>query len=120
LCQTRCRLGNPIPRALTPGRPAPSVATLPTPPPPYVEGVAIRQPPGGRAPRYKDLRYDGKFSWKPFLHKFVKLARSHRWSETEQHDKFCFSLEGIPSEYYTLLLDTDPHIAFAEILKRFL
>jgi hypothetical protein len=53
------------------------------------------------------------------LHKFVRLARSQRWSETEQHDQFCFSLEGTASDYYTLLLDTDPHIAFAEILRRF-
>jgi hypothetical protein len=111
---TRRQLGNPNPHVFTPG-----VPTLPTPPPPFVEGGGYPPAPGGRAPRYKDLRYDGKSSWKSFLHKFVTLARSQRWSETEQHDQFCFSLEGTASDYYTLLLDTDPRIAFAEILRRF-
>lgn len=59
-------------------------------------------------PRYKDLRYDGKSNWKAFLHKFVSLSRSQQWNETEQHDHFCFFLEGPASEYYTLMLETTP------------
>ena len=75
---TRRQLGNPNPHAFTPGRPAPGTPTLPTPPPPYVEGGGYPPAPGGRAPRYKDLRYDGKSSWRSFLHKFVTLACSQR------------------------------------------
>jgi hypothetical protein len=46
------------------------------------------------------------------MHKFVRLARSQQWSEIEQHDQFCFSLDGMASDYYTLLMDTDPYLAF--------
>jgi hypothetical protein len=116
---TRRQLGNPNHHAFTPGRPAPGTPNLPKTPATLCGGGGYPPAPGGRAPTYKDLRYDGKSSWKSFLHKFVRLARSQRWSETEQHDQFCFSLEGTASDYYTLLLDTDPHIAFAEILRRF-
>lgn len=70
-------------------------------------------------PRYKDLHFDGRSSWKPFLHKFVRLSRSQRWTETEQHDQFCFFLEGTTSEYYTLLLETSPDLRFADILRNF-
>uniref|UniRef100_K1P6K3 Uncharacterized protein n=1 Tax=Magallana gigas TaxID=29159 RepID=K1P6K3_MAGGI len=55
-------------------------------------------------PRYKDLRYDGKCNLKAFLHKFVR----QQWNETEQHDQFCFFLEGPAIEYYTLMLETTP------------
>jgi hypothetical protein len=74
---------------------------------------------GGHTPWYKGLQYDGKSSWKSFMHKFIRLARSQQWSEIEQHDQFCYSLEGIASDYYTLLMDTDPYLAFADILRRF-
>ena len=70
-------------------------------------------------PRYKDLRYDGKSNWKAFLHKFVRLSRSQQWNETEQHDQFCFFLEGPASEYYTLMLETTPRLRFSEILRKF-
>ncbi|XP_062615272.1 uncharacterized protein LOC134277010 [Saccostrea cucullata] len=73
----------------------------------------------GSKPRYKDLRYDGKTSWKAFLHKFVRLSRSQLWTEEEQHDQFCFSLEGAASEYYTLLLETSSQLRLGEILQRF-
>jgi hypothetical protein len=53
------------------------------------------------------------------MRKFVRLAHSQQWSEIEQHDKFCFSLEGMASDYYTLLMDTDPYLTFADILRRF-
>uniref|UniRef100_K1Q2B9 Uncharacterized protein n=1 Tax=Magallana gigas TaxID=29159 RepID=K1Q2B9_MAGGI len=70
-------------------------------------------------PRYKDLHFDWRSSWKPFLHMFVRLSRSQRWTETEQHDQFCFFLEGTASEYYTLLLETSPDLRFADILRKF-
>ena len=38
----------------------------------------------------------------------------------EQHDQFCcFALEGRASEYYTLLLETDPGVCLGVILKKF-
>jgi hypothetical protein len=43
---TRRQLGDPNPHAFTPGRPAPGVPTLPTPPPPYVEGDGYPPDPG--------------------------------------------------------------------------
>uniref|UniRef100_K1PRR6 Retrotransposon gag domain-containing protein n=1 Tax=Magallana gigas TaxID=29159 RepID=K1PRR6_MAGGI len=70
-------------------------------------------------PNYKDLHFDGRTSWKPFLHKFVRLSRSQRWAETEYHDQFCFFLEETASEYYTLLLETSPDLRFADILRKF-
>jgi hypothetical protein len=70
-------------------------------------------------PWYKDTQHDGKSNWKSFMHKFVGLLCSPQWSEIEQHDQFCFSLEGILSDYYTLLLDTDPYFAFVGTLLRF-
>lgn len=72
-----------------------------------------------RRSRYKDLHFDGRSSWKAFLHKFVRLSRSQRWTETEQHDQFCFFLEGTASEYYTLLLETSPDLRFSDILRKF-
>ena len=66
-------------------------------------------------PRYKDLRYDGKCNLKAFLHKFVR----QQWNETEQHDQFCFFLEGPAIEYYTLMLETTPCLRFSEILRKF-
>ena len=41
--------------------------------------------PSHRKPRSKDLRYNGKSSWKTFWHKFVGLARIEQWTEVEQH-----------------------------------
>ena len=64
-----------------------------------------------------DLRYDGKSSWKAFLHEFVRLARSEQCIEVEQHDQFCFALEGLASEYYTLLLEIDPRVRLGSILR---
>lgn len=32
--------------------------------------------------------------------KFVRLTRSEQWTEDEQHDPFCFSLEGAASDNY--------------------
>ena len=75
--------------------------------------------PSHRKPRSKDLRYDGKSSQKAFLHKFVRLARSEQWTEVEQHDQFCFALKGMASEYYTVLLETDPGVCLGAILKKF-
>ena len=73
-----------------------------------------------RKPRSKDLRYNGKSSWKSFLNKFVRLARSEQWTEVEQHDQFCcFALAGRASEYYNLLLETDHGVGLGVILKKF-
>ena len=51
------------------------------------------------------------------MHKFVRLARSEQWTEVEQHDQFCFALEGMASEYYTLLLKTDIGVAWGPSLR---
>ena len=40
-------------------------------------------------------------------------------SEVEQHDQFCFALEGMASEYYTLLLENDPVVRLGAILRKF-
>ena len=45
--------------------------------------------PNHRKPRSKDIRYDGRSSWKASLHKFVRLARIEQWTEVDQHDQFC-------------------------------
>jgi hypothetical protein len=65
------------------------------------------------------MHYDGKVSWESFMMKFTRLARSQQWTEDEQHDQFCFSLEGAASEYYTLLLETSPDLRPNDILARF-
>ncbi|XP_056003459.1 uncharacterized protein LOC130046578 [Ostrea edulis] len=98
--------------------PAP-VPHLPTSAPQYPRSGGYATGTGRHAPKYKDLRYDGKSSWKSFLHKFARLARSQQWTEPEQHDQFCFSLEGTASDYYTLLLDTDRNLSLTDILRRF-
>ena len=51
------------------------------------------------------------------MHKLVRLARSQQWTEVEQHDQFCFALEGLASEYYTLLLEIDPRVRLGSILR---
>lgn len=51
--------------------------------------------------------------------KFVRLSQRRHWGETEQHDQVCFLLEGTPSEYYTLLLESSPDVRFADILSKF-
>lgn len=79
-----------------------------------------RDPPAPRSKlKYKDLRYDGKSSWKAFLHKFVRLSQSQQWTKKEQHDQFCLSLEGPASDYYTLLLEVCPRPRFEDILRKF-
>ena len=45
---------------------------------------------------------------------FVRLVHSHQWTEDEQHDHLCFSLEGDTSEYYTLLLKISPNLSLGE------
>ena len=47
------------------------------------------------------------------------LARNELWAEVEQHGSFCFALEGIASEYFTLLLETDREVRLDVILKTF-
>ena len=49
----------------------------------------------------------------------MRLARSERFTEVEQHDQFCYALEGTTSEYYTQLLETDPRVRLGAILKKF-
>ena len=53
------------------------------------------------------------------MQKFVRLASSEQFTEVEQHDQFCFALEGTTSEYFTLLLETDPGVRLGAILKTF-
>ena len=102
----------PRPQASVPQGMAPTGCHYWTPAPIATQTVSThRYPspwPSHRKPRSKDLRYDRKSSWKAFLQKFVRLARSEQWTEVGQRDQFCFALEGITSEYYTLLLETDP------------
>jgi hypothetical protein len=58
----------------------------------------------------KDMTYNGEETWKPFLVKFTRLARSQQWTDDEQHDHFCLSLDGVASDYYTWLVKTsDTH-----------
>lgn len=45
--------------------------------------------------------------------------RLSQWTKAEQHDLFCFFLEGQASEYYTLLLEVCPRLRFRDILKKF-
>ena len=49
----------------------------------------------------------------------MRLARSEQWTEVGQHDQFCFALEGMASEFYTLLLETDPRVRLGVIPKKF-
>ena len=85
MAPTGCHYGTPAPIATKPV----SIPRFPSP------------RPNHRKPRSKDLCCDGKLSWKAFLHKFVRLARSEQWTEVEQQDQFCFALEGLASEYST-------------------
>ena len=103
MAPTGCHYGTPAPIATQP------VSTLRFP--------STR--PSHKKPRSKDLCYHGKSSWKAFLHKFMRLARSEQWTEVEQHEQFCFALERMASEYYTLLLETDPGVRLGAILKKF-
>ena len=61
-------------------------------PPSLLVPTAIPAPGRVTKPRSKDLRYNGKSSWKAFLHKFVRLVRSEQWTEVEQHDQLFFAL----------------------------
>ena len=45
---------------------------------------------------------------------FVRLVHSHKWTEVEQHDHICFSLEGAASDYYMLLLEISPNLSLGE------
>lgn len=45
--------------------------------------------------------------------------RFSQWTKAEQHDLFCFFLEGQANEYYTLLLEVCPRLRFRDILKKF-
>ena len=103
MAPTSCHYGTPAPIATQPV----STPRFPSPRPSH------------RKPRSKDIRYDRRSSWKAYLHKFVRLARSEQWTEVEQHDHFCFALEDMESEYYTLLLETDPRDFLGAILKKF-
>lgn len=53
-----------------------------------------------RPPRAEVLGpvFDGKFTWKAFLHIFVRLSHIQQWTEGEQHDQFYLFLEGSASE----------------------
>lgn len=66
--------------------------------------------------RCKDLKYDGTSNWKSFLYKFKRLSCSQQWSEVEQHDQICFSLEGAVSDYHT---QTNRDISLRDILCKF-
>ena len=49
----------------------------------------------------------------------MRLASSQQWTDVDQHNQFCSALEGRASEYYTLLLETDPGVRQGAILKKF-
>jgi hypothetical protein len=117
MASTRIQLGTPYAYACIPRQPVPQAATFAPLQPQAVTGC---YPPVSRgyAPQNKDLQSDGKSSWKSLIHKFVRLARSQQWSEIKQH-KFCFSLEGIANDSYTLLMNTDAYLAFPDILTQF-
>jgi hypothetical protein len=80
MSHTSLQLGNLDSHVFTQGKLTPEVAIMRTRPHPYVAAGGYPPAPGKRAPRYKDLRYDDRPSWKFFLHKFVMLARSQLWS----------------------------------------
>ncbi|MES1921500.1 hypothetical protein MHBO_003028 [Bonamia ostreae] len=61
--------------------------------------------------------YDGKSSWKSFLRKIVRLARSQQLPEFDQRDHF-FSLEGAASNDY-MLLERDDNLSLSGILRCF-
>jgi hypothetical protein len=64
----------------------------------------------------KALTYDGDATWKSFLVKFTRLARSQHWTNDKQHDHFCLSLDGVASDDYTLLMETSPNLRLEDIL----
>jgi hypothetical protein len=48
------------------------------------------------------MAYDGEATWKSFLVKFTRLARSLQWTDDEQRDHFCLSLDGVANDYYEM------------------
>lgn len=63
--------------------------------------------------------YDKTSNSKSFLLNSERLSRNQQWSEEEQHDQFCFSLEGAASDYNTLLMETNRDTSWRDILCKF-
>jgi hypothetical protein len=63
----------------------------------------------------KDMTYDSETTWKSFLVKFTRLARSQQWTNDEQHGHFYLSLDGVASDYYTLLTETSLSLGLKDI-----
>jgi hypothetical protein len=65
------------------------------------------------------MTYDGEATWKSFLVKFTRLACSQQWADDKQHNNFCLSLDGVASNYYTLLIDASPNLGLKDIFGKF-
>jgi hypothetical protein len=66
-----------------------------------------------------DMTYDGEATWKSFLVKFTRLVRSQQWTDNEQHDHFCLSLDVFASDYHTPLRETSPNLSLKDIFGKF-
>jgi hypothetical protein len=67
----------------------------------------------------KDMTYDGEATWMSFLVKFTSLARRQQWTDDEQHDHFCLSLDVFASDYHTPLRETSPNLSLKDIYGKF-
>ena len=67
---------------------------------------------------FKSLKYTGQTSWKAFYTKFNGYARQSGWTEDQKRDQLCWSLDGKAIEYFTILLDGNPNISYADTVAR--
>jgi hypothetical protein len=67
----------------------------------------------------KDTTYNEEATWTSSLVKFTRLPCSQQWTDDEQHDHFCWSLDGVANDYYTLLIKTSPILGLKDIFGKF-
>ena len=66
----------------------------------------------------RSITFDGKGSWKAFFMKFTAYASQQGWTSVERKYQLCFSLEGKASDYFSVLMEREPRLPFAEIVDR--
>lgn len=66
----------------------------------------------------KNLKFDGKTSWRSFKYQFDSYRDVNRWSSRECRDYLTWSLVGKALDFFTLTMQMGKNLSFSRIMKK--
>eukprot|EP00057_Strongylocentrotus_purpuratus_P009669 XP_011664143.1 PREDICTED: uncharacterized protein LOC105438255 isoform X1 [Strongylocentrotus purpuratus] len=66
----------------------------------------------------KSMVFDGRGSWQAFIAKFNLDAEAFGWTLSQRRNQLCWCLGGSASEYVSLLVKHEPHLGFADLVRK--